>query len=270
MPAAGRKSGILNFYQKKRFMNNGTIYSNITNKVATLTFFHPASNSLPSDLLNRLIKSIEQLGMNDEVSVILLQSEGEKTFCAGASFNELMQIKNFDEGKTFFSGFANLINTMRKCPKLIIGRVQGKAVGGGVGIIAATDYCYATETADIKLSELSIGIGPFVIAPAIERKMGLAALGELTINATEWKTSYWAKRKGLFAKVFESSRDMDEFLTILTSKLAGYNLMAMEEMKKVLWEKTEHWDQLLVERAEISGNLVLSEFTKNALSKFKK
>ncbi len=251
-------------------MNNGTISTNISNKVATLTFFHPASNSLPSDLLSRLIESIERLGNNEDVKVILLQSEGVKTFCAGASFNELKQIKNLEGGKAFFSGFANLINAMRKCPKLIIGRVQGKAVGGGVGIIAATDYCYATESSDIKLSELSIGIGPFVIAPAIERKMGVSALSELTINATEWKTAYWAKRRGLFAKVFENSRDMDQFLGILTTKLAGYSLKAMEEMKKVLWENTEHWDQLLIERAEISGNLVLSEFTKNALNKFKK
>ena len=251
-------------------MNNGTISTNISNKVATLTFFHPASNSLPSDLLSRLIESIERLGNNEDVKVILLQSEGVKTFCAGASFNELKQIKNLEGGKAFFSGFANLINAMRKCPKLIIGRVQGKAVGGGVGIIAATDYCYATESSDIKLSELSIGIGPFVIAPAIERKMGVSALSELTINATEWKTAYWAKRRGLFAKVFENSRDMDQFLGILTAKLAGYSLKAMEEMKKVLWENTEHWDQLLIERAEISGNLVLSEFTKNALNKFKK
>ena len=251
-------------------MNKGTITISIRNKVAILAFFHPASNSLPSDLLIRLNKAIVELGKNDEVSIIQLQSEGDKTFCAGASFNELLQIKNFEAGKLFFSGFANLMNTMRKCPKLIIGRVQGKAVGGGVGIIATTDYCYATEAADIKLSELSIGIGPFVIAPAIERKMGISALGELTINATEWQTAYWAKRRGLFAKVFENSRDMDEFLGILTAKLAGYSLEAMQGMKKVLWEKTEHWDHLLIERAEISGHLVLSEFTKNELSKFKK
>lgn len=251
-------------------MNKGTVSINISNNVATLTFYHPASNSLPGELINQLIESIIALGNDEDVKVILLQSEGLKTFCAGASIDELLQIKTKEEGKVFFSGFANLINAMRNCQKLIIGRVQGKAVGGGVGIIAATDYCYATETSDIRLSELSIGIGPFVIAPAIERKMGVSALSELTVNATEWKTAYWAKRRGLFAKVFENSRDMDEFLGILTAKLAGYSLEAMQTMKKVLWEKTEHWDQLLIERAAISGHLVLSEFTKNELSKFKK
>lgn len=251
-------------------MNKGTISINITNKVATLTFFHPASNSIPSDLLNRFTQSINRLAKNDDVYVILLQSEGEKTFCAGASFDELIAIKTIEEGKKFFSGFANLINAMRKCPKFIIGRVQGKSVGGGVGIIAATDYCFATENSDIKLSELSIGIGPFVIAPAIERKMGVSALSELIIDAANWKSAYWAKRKGLFNKVFENTHDMDEYLSILSSKLAGYNFRAMQEMKKVLWENTSHWDDLLIERAEISGKLVLSEFTKNALQKFKK
>lgn len=251
-------------------MNQGTISINITNKVATLTFFHPASNSIPSDLLNRFTQSINRLAINDDVHVILLQSEGEKTFCAGASFDELIAIKTIEEGKQFFSGFANLINTMRKCPKFIIGRVQGKSVGGAVGIIAATDYCFATENSDIKLSELSIGIGPFVIAPAIERKMGVSALSELIIDAENWKSAYWAKRRGLFNKVFENTHDMDEYLSILSSKLAGYNFQAMQEMKKVLWENTSHWDDLLMERAEISGKLVLSEFTKNALQKFKK
>ncbi len=251
-------------------MNQGTISINITNKVATLTFFHPASNSIPSDLLNRFTQSINRLAINDDVHVILLQSEGEKTFCAGASFDELIAIKTIEEGKQFFSGFANLINTMRKCPKFIIGRVQGKSVGGAVGIIAATDYCFATENSDIKLSELSIGIGPFVIAPAIERKMGVSALSELIIDAENWKSAYWAKRRGLFNKVFENTHDMDEYLSILSSKLAGYNFQAMQEMKKVLWENTSHWDDLLIERAEISGKLVLSEFTKNALQKFKK
>ena len=251
-------------------MNQGTISINITNKVATLTFFHPASNSIPSDLLNRFTQSINRLAINDDVHVILLQSEGEKTFCAGASFDELIAIKTIEEGKQFFSGFANLINAMRKCPKFIIGRVEGKSVGGAVGIIAATDYCFATENSDIKLSELSIGIGPFVIAPAIERKMGVSALSELIIDAENWKSAYWAKRRGLFNKVFENTHDMDEYLSILSSKLAGYNFQAIQEMKKVLWENTSHWDDLLIERAEISGKLVLSEFTKNALQKFKK
>ena len=251
-------------------MNQGTINIAIRNKVATITFSHPASNSLPSELINKLVASIERLGKNDDVSVIILQSDGNKTFCAGASFNELISITNLAQGKQFFSGFANIINSMRKCPKFIIGRAQGKAVGGGVGILAATDYCFATESADIKLSELSIGIGPFVIAPAVERKIGVSALSELTLDAAHWRTAYWAKGKGLFNTVFDNSRDMDASIDILASNLAKYNLQAMEEMKRVLWKNTAHWDILLVERAEISGKLVLSEFTKNALQKFKK
>ncbi len=251
-------------------MSSGTIQVQIQNKVATITFFHPASNSFPSEMLQRLINTIDRIGNNEEVNVIVLQSEGKKTFCAGASFDELLMINTPEDGKQFFSGFANLINAMRKCPKLIIGRVQGKAVGGGLGIIAATDYCFATENADVKLSEFSIGIGPFVIAPAVERKIGVSALSELTIDATNWKTAYWAKDKGLFARVFEKPRDMDEAIDILTKNLASYNLDAMMEMKKILWRDTDHWDDLLTQNAEISGRLVLSEFTKHALKKFKK
>lgn len=251
-------------------MNNGTVITGIRDNIATITFYHPASNSFPTPLLNKLVENIDRLGVDEKVKVIILKSEGEKAFCAGAFFNELLEISNLEEGKQFFLGFANLINTMRKCSKLIIGRVQGKTVGGGVGIIAATDYCFATEAADIKLSELTIGLGPFVIEPVIKRKIGVAALSKLTLDATDWHTSYWAKEKGLFSRVFETVRDMDEYVAILSQKLASYNPEALTEIKKAFWQGTNHWDQLLEEKAEISGKLVLSDFTKNALKKFKK
>jgi len=248
----------------------GTVLTSIRENIATITFGHPASNSFPSALLDRLIENINRSSNDDTIQVIILQSEGEKTFCAGASFDELVAINNLEEGKLFFSGFANLINAMRSCSKLIIGRVQGKAVGGGVGIIAATDYCFATEKADIKLSELTIGIGPFVIEPAITRKAGIAAFSKLSLDATEWHSAYWTKENSLYSRVFESTKDMDEFVESLSKKLASYNPEALIAMKKVLWEGTEHWDNLLLNRAEISGKLVLSDFTKQALQKFKK
>lgn len=251
-------------------MENGSLYTNIQNNIAVIEFFHPAGNSLPGELLTRLTTSFNELSSNNEVHVIILKSEKKTTFCAGASFDELSSISTVEEGEKFFLGFANVINAMRKCSKLIIGRVQGKAVGGGVGLAAACDYCFATEQASIKLSEFTIGIGPFVIAPAVARKMGVAALGELTLDATNWQNAYWAKEKGLFAKVFEATEEMDKEVDNLALKLSQYNPDALKEMKKVLWEGTGHWDLLLEERAKTSGKLVLSEPTKNALLKFKK
>ena len=251
-------------------MNKGEIQTSIRNNIGTITFSHPASNSFPSELLDRLVQNINRLSADDEVSVIILQSEGDRAFCAGASFDELVAIDNLENGKKFFSGFANVLNAMRTCKKLIIGRVQGKAVGGGVGIIAACDYVFALETADIKLSELSIGIGPFVIEPAVERKIGLTAFSELTIDATHWQTAYWAQKKGLYNKVFENTREMDEAMQHLAQKLSSYNTQALAEMKKVFWKNTDHWNDLLIKRAKISGELVLSDFTKQALQKFKK
>lgn len=251
-------------------MNHGSLYTHIQNNVVTVEFGHPASNSFPSELLARLTNAFNEFNKNDEVSVIVLKSEGEKTFCAGASFDELVAIKNLEEGKQFFLGFANVINAMRKCKKPIIGRVQGKVVGGGVGLVAACDYVFATDKSAIKLSELTIGIGPFVIAPVVERKMGIAALGELTLNATQWHNVYWAKEKGLYANVFDNMKQLDEYVDDLAQKVASYNPNAVQEMKKVLWEGTDNWDVLLEERAEISGKLVLSEFSKKALEKFKK
>ena len=249
---------------------NGSLYTKISNKIATIEFGHPASNSFPSELLDRLTNELNSLSKNDSISVIILKSEGEKAFCAGASFDELVVISNLEEGKQFFSGFANVINAMRTCGKLIIGRIQGKTVGGGVGLAAACDYVLATENSSIKLSEFTIGIGPFVIEPAVKRKIGLAALSELTLDATNWQTAYWAKEKGLYAKVYENIKELDAEVEVFALKLASYNPVALSEMKKVLWKNTENWDSLLSERAKTSGELVLSEFTKNALAKFSK
>jgi len=249
---------------------NGSLYTKIENKIATIEFGHPASNSFPSELLERLQKEFQKLSDDEKVQVIILRSEGEKAFCAGASFDELMAIENMQQGKLFFSGFANVINAMRNCKKLIVGRIQGKTVGGGVGLAAACDYIMATEAAAIKLSELSIGIGPFVIAPAVERKIGVAALAELTLAAHEWRNAYWAQEKGLYSRVFETIKDMDKEMLVFSEKLASYNPDALFEMKKILWKNTDSWEALLQERAAISGELVLSDFTKNALKKFKK
>ncbi|WP_428743536.1 enoyl-CoA hydratase/isomerase family protein [Tenacibaculum sp.] len=248
---------------------NGSLYTHIENKIAKVEFGHPASNSFPSVLLERLANEFDKLSTNEEVSVIVLKSEGDRAFCAGASFDELVAIDNLTDGKAFFSGFANVINAMRRCSKLIVGRVQGKTVGGGVGLAAACDYVLATEQAAIKLSEFTIGIGPFVIAPAVERKISVSGLAELTLDATSWKNAYWAKEKGLYARVFETQGELDKEVEILSEKLASYNPEALAEMKKALWKGTEHWEELLIERAETSGKLVLSDFTKKALEKFK-
>ena len=249
---------------------NGSLYTKIENRIATIEFGHPASNSFPAELLQRLTDELNLLGHNAEVNVVVLKSEGEGAFCAGASFDELLAVSNFEEGAVFFSGFANVINAMRNCPKLIVGRIHGKAVGGGVGLASACDYAMATVDSAIKLSEFTIGIGPFVIAPAVERKMSKAALAELTLAAHEWKNAYWAQEEGLYAKVFETVKELDKELDIFTQKLSSYNPEALSAMKKVLWEGTENWDTLLADRARISGRLVLSNFTKNALSQFKK
>jgi len=249
---------------------NGSLYTHIENKIATIEFGHPASNSFPSELLERLTNELQKLSFNNSISIILLKSEGEKAFCAGASFDELIVIDNFEDGKKFFSGFANVINAIRTSSKLIIGRVQGKAVGGGVGLIAACDYVFATEKASIKLSELTIGIGPFVIAPALTRKIGVGAMAELSLDAVNWKNAYWAKEKGLYAKVFEFISDLDKEIEIFSNKLSSYNPEALYEIKKTMWHGTENWTELLEKNAEISGKLVLSDFTKKALIKFKK
>lgn len=237
--------------------------------VTTIEFFHPKSNSLPGKILEELANEIHFAGTHDETKVIILKSAGETSFCAGASFDELMGIKNKAEGLKFFGGFANVINALRKCPKFVIGRIQGKCVGGGVGLAAATDYAIALQTAEIKLSELAMGIGPFVVGPVIERKIGTAAFSALAIDAVTWRNSDWAKRKGMFAEVHETVENMDESIVRLASHLAHSNPAAMCEMKKMLWKGTEHWDELLKERAAISGTLVLSEFTKKAIEKFK-
>ena len=250
-------------------MTEAYVKSHNEHGINTIEFYHPQSNSLPGKLLEELAREIHFAGTHDDTKVIILRSGGEKTFCSGASFDELVAIKNEQEGLRFFSGFANVINAMRKCPKFIIGRIQGRCVGGGVGLVSAVDYAIATDKADIKLSELAVGIGPFVVGPAVERKIGTAAFSALAIDATNWRSTDWAKRKGLFAEIYNSTENMDEAVYNLANTLAHSNPAAMAQMKKIFWKGTEHWDELLKERAAISGKLVLGEFTKKAIEKFK-
>lgn len=249
--------------------DNGNVSLNISfNGIATISFYHPAQNSLPSALLDELAIKIESAGSNPKTRIILIKSEGDRTFCAGASFDELLQIKDKATGAQFFSGFAKVISACRKSPKIIIARVQGKSVGGGIGLAAAADYCLATEAASIKLSELAIGIGPFVISPVVTRKIGLSAFSQLTIRASDFQTAQWAKEKGLFNEVYADIASLDEAVNTLSEKLASYNPEALRGLKQILWEGTENWDELLTQRAAISGELVLSEFTQQALNNF--
>tara|TARA_B110001450_G_scaffold205965_1_gene195992 strand:+ start:761 stop:1525 length:765 start_codon:yes stop_codon:yes gene_type:complete len=246
----------------------GSVNLNIKDGIGTIEFYHPQSNSLPAHILNNLAETILSCGLNNDVSVIILKSKGDRAFCAGASFEELKNISNKEDGKDFFMGFAKVINASRKCPKLIIGRVQGKAVGGGVGMACATDYCYATKYASVKLSELEIGIGPFVVGPAVERKTGVSAYSTLAINASKWFSAEWAREKGIYSEVFESAEEMDEEISVLAIKLAKSNPQALQKLKQVFWSDYKKWDELLEKRAEYSGELVLSDFTKNAILKF--
>lgn len=249
-------------------MTEAYVKQHIEEGVAYIEFFHPAHNSLPSNILAELADTVTAAGNNPEIKVIVLKSGGDRTFCAGASFNELVSIEDEVTGKKFFLGFANVINAMRRCPKFIIGRVQGKTVGGGVGLASATDYCMGTKYASIKLSELNVGIGPFVVGPAVQRKLGVSGMSQIAMDANSFYSAEWARDKGLFAKVFDTTEELDEAVKDFALGLSQYNPEAMQRMKSMFWSGTEHWDELLDQRAAISGRLVLSEFTKETLKRF--
>jgi methylglutaconyl-CoA hydratase len=248
----------------------GYVKSEKHGSVMTIEFYHPQSNSLPLGLMNELVTNINGAGLDNEIHVIVLRSLGDKAFCAGASFTELSQINSSSEGEDFFNGFARIINSMRKCPKFIIARIHGKCVGGGVGLAAAADYTIALTGAEIKLSELEIGIGPFVVGPAVERKLGLSAFSHLAINAASWHTAEWARTRGLYSEVHANLQDLDESLQRLISHLSHSSLPAIKEIKKILWHDTAHWDQLLADRAKISGQLVITPIAQKAIAMFNK
>lgn len=233
------------------------INSSIQNNICYIEFFTPKHNALNSNMLDQLANKIEETP--EHCAVIVLRSGGDRTFCAGASFDELSQIKNQEEATIFFNGFAKVILSIKACPQIVIVSVQGKAVGGGVGIIAAADYAIASENAALKLSELNIGIGPFVIAPAIVKKSGINVLTEMSLNPDNFYSAKWAKQKGLFHKVCENQSDLKITTNNFANKLASFNVNALKAMKHVFWENTEHWPELLEKRAETSGSLVLEK-----------
>lgn len=242
----------------------GSVASKTVSGVTTISFAHPKSNSLPGRLLAELAQNVRDAGLDQATSVIVICSEGRGAFCAGASFDELKAVRDAAGGKKFFMGFARLIIEMIRCPKFIVTRVQGKAVGGGVGIIGASDYVLASQGASIRLSELAIGLGPFIVGPAIERKIGMGAFSAMTIDA-DWRDAAWAERHGLFAEVHKDIESLDSALATRVAALTGSNPDAMAKLKSVFWRDTDDWATLLEERAEMSGTLVLSEFTKKAI-----
>lgn len=250
-------------------ITQGGIKIEVEKGIGTIIFHHPKSNSLPSKVLKEFEAAIYQLGEDSSVKVVIIRSEGIGAFCAGASFDELLSLEDFTSAKEFFMGFARVINAIRKINKFVIGRVQGKAVGGGVGLACAVDYCFATEGASVKLSELAVGIGPFVVGPAVERKIGTSAFTSLAINAAEWRDAEWAKNCGMFMEVHLDEVNMDVAINKLVETLSKSSPDAMMELKRVAWEGTEHWDTFLEQRAEISGRLILSDFSKNFINSFK-
>lgn len=249
---------------------NGYVKSSTDNQITEIEFYHPAHNSLPSNLLTELAQAIQEAGNDADCLLIILKSAGDRTFCAGASFIELVKLESFEPSKTFFLGFAGVINAIRTCGKIVIGRIHGKAVGGGVGLLSACDYAMATKYASTRLSELAVGIGPFVIGPAVERKIGLSAFSQMALNPTEWQTAEWSKQKGFFTEVFNSTEQLDDYITHFTEKLIKMNPEALATLKKVFWEGTDHWDELLDERAAMSGRMVLGEHAKSAINGFLK
>ena len=253
-----------------REISGGHVKTETHDGITTIEFSHPQSNSLPGQMLDALTHEVQSAGNDHHTKVIVLRSAGTKAFCAGASFDELMAIDNAEKGFLFFSGFAHLINAIRKCPQFVIARIHGKCVGGGVGIAAAADYAIAAAGADVKLSELAIGIGPFVVGPAVERKIGTSAFSSLSIDATAWRDAEWARLRGLYAELHSQPAEMDESIDRLARTLANSSPEAMALLKATFWKGTEHWDLLLVERAAISGRLILSEFSQTALHNFRK
>lgn len=245
---------------------DGTVTIAVADGIATVKFFHPKRNSLPAVLLQQLADAIDLAAENRDARVIILCSEGTGTFCAGASFDELRSLRSAEEGKEFFSGFARVILAMRRCPKIVIGRIQGKAVGGGVGLVAATDYSFALPSASIRLSELAVGLGPFVIGPVVERKVGRAAFAALALDA-DWRDAEWAERHGLYTRVMDTEAAMDSVLPAFAHRLTTVNPDALTQLKRVLWEGTNHWETLLFDRAAISGRLAMSEFTARAVNR---
>jgi methylglutaconyl-CoA hydratase len=249
-------------------MQNGEISVSIDKGISEVMFYHPAGNSFPSSLLDNLIGVLLKEDENKETKVVLIRSKGDRAFCAGASFDELLQIKDKEEGKAFFMGFARLINTIKNLNKPVLGMVQGKTVGGGVGLAASFDFCAASESAEIKLSELNIGIGPFVIAPVLEHKIGVSALASLTWDPNNWRSAKWALDKGLFHEVYKDMSELEKGIYKTASHLASLSSKALQEFKKASWDGTDNWLKLMEERAETSGTLVLGTEAREFLNTF--
>jgi len=246
----------------------GSVRITVADGIGTVEFSHPKGNSLPAKLLNELAAAITTVGDDPAARVIVLRSAGSSTFCAGASFDEFTAVKDAEGGKEFFSGFSRVILAMIRAPKFVLVRVQGRAAGGAIGVIAASDYSCAVRGAQVKLSELQVGIGPFVVGVVIDRKLGPAALMNLAVHA-DWHDAEWCERHGLYSELCGDIAALDAAVDAHAKRLAASNPEAMREMKRIFWAGTEDWQARMGERAALSGRMVLSDFTRDALARFR-
>lgn len=244
------------------------VRAELKNSVAEITFGTSKSNSLPGAILEKLAKTILEEGGKKEVKAILLKSEGEKAFCAGASFDELLEIAELETSKKFFGGFAKVLNAMRNCGKIVVVRVQGKTTGGGVGIACGADYCFATKHSALALTELNLGIGPFVIGPYVERKIGKSQFAAMAIDA-DFRSATWAEQHNIYHSVSDSIQEMDEKLDEFLLTLAGRSADALALIKKVSWEGTDHFYDLMPARIHMSASLILEDYAKENICKIK-
>ena len=244
------------------------VNAQVLNQISHIEFGTSKSNSLPGEILELLAQTILSEAAKVDVKAIVLKSSGEKAFCAGASFDELLQIDELEISKKFFGGFAKVLNAMRTCGKLVIVRVQGKTTGGGVGIACGADYCFATKDSSLALTELNLGIGPFVIGPYVERKIGKSEFTAMAIDA-DFRSAQWAERNHIYHVVSDSIEEMDEKLTVFLDTLASRSADALALLKKVSWEGSEHFEKLMPERIQMSASLILEDSAKENINKIK-
>lgn len=245
--------------------DSGTVVYTASPPLAHIEFYHPKGNSLPSRILEELTLAFRRASEEPDLRVITLQSRGDGAFCGGANLDELRAIRDFESGKAYFMRIAELLTAMRDTPGCIIAKVQGPAVGGGVGLIAASDFVCAGQDAPVRLSEVSLGIGPFVIGPAVIRKIGLSAFSTLSLDAGTWYDAHWARSFGLYNRVVESHVELDRVAEQLAGDLAASGPSAVTTLKRELWRGENDWPARLEESAEQSAKLLMTEHTQRLL-----
>jgi methylglutaconyl-CoA hydratase len=204
--------------------------------VVTVTLDRPdVRNALSAGLITELTRCMREIAGREDVRAVILTGEGD-SFCAGADIGYMRQTASFsyEENLEDAGRLAALFESIAECPKPVVARIKGAAIGGGVGLVAAADVSVAEEGTIFAFSEVRLGISPATIAPFVLRKIGHSHARSLFLTGERFGAER-AREIGLVHEVAPEG-ELDEVVQKKIGQITSGGPESLASTKRLLGE----------------------------------